>query len=210
MKHFFYSLFIACILVVCAGFSLQAHAEESTPSAQTNQTALTVNLLLHGLGRAGDSVNQTPSGNMQPLHTQRAIRVKIFDDQKNIVATKEGSVVFDQATGKFTGTLMLADVPSGTYGISIKADRYLSATLYDPQVITQGQTTTLPAIPLNAGDINNDDLIDIVDYGMLMDCFSSLMTSVCSDATKEKGDLTDDGTVNQFDYNLFLRELSTS
>jgi hypothetical protein len=70
--------------------------------------------------------------------------------------------------------------------------------------IANGQATHLQDLALVSGDTNNDNVLSILD------CFSDLTPARnCSDANKKlMTDLTDDGEVNQFDYNLFLRELS--
>ncbi len=58
--------------------------------------------------------------------------------------------------------------------------------------------------------MNNDNKIDALDYNMLTDCYSdSAPASNCTDTLKKlAADITDDGNVNLFDYNLFLRELT--
>jgi len=44
----------------------------------------------------------------------------------------------------------------------------------------------------------------------LMGCYSDFLPPVsCQAVYQAPSDLTDDGNVNQFDYNLFLREIST-
>jgi hypothetical protein len=51
--------------------------------------------------------------------------------------------------------------------------------------------------------------MNILDYNILMNCYSDLLPPVNCDALKKgSADLTDDGQVNQYDYNLFLRELN--
>lgn len=43
-----------------------------------------------------------------------------------------------------------------------------------------------------------------------MDCYSDIAPAISyiDPAKKLRADITDDGNVNQFDYNLFLRELT--
>ncbi len=62
---------------------------------------------------------------------------------------------------------------------------------------------------LIAGDSNNDNLVNLLDYNMITDCYSDFLpANACADENKKlMTDLTDDGKVNQFDYNLLLREL---
>jgi hypothetical protein len=51
-------------------------------------------------------------------------------------------------------------------------------------------------------------LINILDYNILMGCYSDLSPAInCPAGEEKRADITDDGAVNQFDYNLFLREL---
>ena len=76
--------------------------------------------------------------------------------------------------------------------------------------MTTNQATTIPENFLITGDVNNDNLLSILDYNQILDCFSELTPARnCAETTKKQmTDVTDDGSVNQFDYNLFLRELS--
>jgi hypothetical protein len=211
MKHFFYVFFLLSLLMPFA--ALPVHAEEASVSATpmpAGPTTIEVTLLLHGIGQGGDSVNQTPGGTTNPIHTNRSVTVSLYDDHKNLVATKEGTIIYDATTGSFKGSILFdKDCPSGTYVVVVNTDRYLKQILPGQQTITAGTTTLLPSVSLVAGDANNDEYLDIVDYSIVIGCFSELMpAAACNDSTKVLGDITDDGVVNQFDYNLFLRELT--
>ncbi len=71
------------------------------------------------------------------------------------------------------------------------------------------QSLTVPQISLVAGDANNDNKISILDYNMLLGCYSDFAPAAnCPGSNKAQTDFTDDGSVNQFDLNLFLREVS--
>jgi len=219
MKRSVYSLFFAVslLLILCV---FPANAEEISPtqsgptesiqSPTPGPTTLAVTLFLHGIGKAGDSVNQTPSGTDAPIHTSRHVTVTLYDAHKNLIATQAGTVVYDSASGSFQGSVVFdKDCPSGTYSIEVNTDRYLKQFISDPQTITAGTTTQLAPVNLVAGDANNDEYLDIVDYSIVIGCFSELMPATsCNDTTKALGDFNDDGVVNQFDYNLFLRELT--
>jgi hypothetical protein len=76
--------------------------------------------------------------------------------------------------------------------------------------IAGGNNETAVQASLVTGDTNNDNKINILDYNMLLDCYADLAEPKnCSDQSKKQiTDLTDDGKVNLFDLNLFLRELS--
>jgi hypothetical protein len=56
------------------------------------------------------------------------------------------------------------------------------------------------------GDINNDNRLDILDYNLLLDCYSDLLEAKnCNEEEKQSADLNDDGFVNQVDYNIMVR-----
>ncbi len=67
----------------------------------------------------------------------------------------------------------------------------------------------MPTVTMVAGDVNGDNSLNILDYNLLVGCYSDLLPAIsCTQATKVKTDLNDNGDVNQFDYNLFLREIT--
>lgn len=174
-------------------------------------TSLAVNLLLHGLGRGGDSSNPQSGGNANPLRKTRQVKIELFNSQNQQSLTKEGSMTFDSSSGSFKGNIDLgSSFSTEVYNIKVKSDQYLKTLVPGIQSITQRQTNTLPQTILTSGDINNDNWIDIADYNILLDCYSDLTPAKnCSDPAKKlSADITDDGNVNQFDYNLFLRELT--
>ena len=83
----------------------------------------------------------------------------------------------------------------------------------NPGIITliKGKITQLPSVTLVVGDTNNDNKLDVQDYSLLMGCYSDLLPAKnCTLASKPLSDLNDDTAVNQTDYNLFYRELSTN
>ncbi len=174
-------------------------------------TSISLNLLLHGLGKGGDSANPNGGGTAAPRRSQRSVAIEVLDSQNKLVLTKEGTVNFDSSVGNFKGDVDLGtEVPTGAYTVKVKADQFLKALGPGIQSFTQGQINILPQMTLTSGDMNNDNKIDILDYNTLADCYSdTLPAQNCSDPAKKlSADITDDGSVNQFDYNLFLRELT--
>lgn len=183
-------------------------APSSTPVPGSTMANLTV--LLHGIGKGGDSVNANSTGNLNPLHPQRTVTVDIYDVQNQLVATKQGLISYNAAAGNFTGSVDLGtQFVSGIYTVKVKTDKYLRSIVSGIQTITKGQTTTIPSVTLVNGDVNNDNQINIVDYNIIVGCYSDLLPAVdCNPTKKDQSDLNDDGNVNQFDYNLFVRELT--
>lgn len=173
-------------------------------------TVLSFNVALHGIGMGGDSANPNSQGNTNPSTPSRTVTVDIYDVQNQLVTSQQGSVEYNQNSGRFAGTVNLgSQFATGLYTVKVKTDQYLRAIVPGIQTITAGQTTSLPQVTLIAGDINGDNAINIIDYNILIGCYSDLLPAVdCSAENNVLADITDDGHVNQYDYNLFLRELT--
>lgn len=196
-----------------------------SPTLAPGQTALSFKLLLHGIGAAGDNPNPTGNdlSNKNPRHQQRNIIVTVYDANDQLVTTKTGTLSYDGATGEFNGQVDLGtNFSSGTYTIKIKSDRYLRRLIPGVQTITKSQNNTIALTQLVAGDTNSDNTLNILDYSALLDCGygeinplpitnsnSQYAQQVCqTHAPAINIDLDDNGILNSFDYNLFLRELS--
>ena len=69
-------------------------------------------------------------------------------------------------------------------------------------------------VNLIAGDVDNNNILNINDYNILLSCVSSPVVAnidnhaLCNTNANylKLSDLEDNGAVDQFDYNLFLRE----
>ena len=181
-----------------------------TCAPTSGSTIVAVTLLLHGLGNGGDSVIPGSAGNFTLVHPQRTVVMDIYDSQNQLVVSKTGTVTFNATAGNFTGTVDVGtSFASGSYTIKIKSNQYLRGLVPGIQTITAGTTNSLPALTLITGDINNDNQINIVDYNIVIGCYSDLLPPVsCPAGDDVAADVTDDGHVNQFDYNLFIRELT--
>lgn len=178
------------------------------PSANT----FVFTVFLHGIGNTGDSVspgNQVASAPL-PLHQQRRLTFEIVNDKQEVVVTKTGTITYNPAQSSFTGTIDAGkSLVSGSYIIKIKLPQHLKKQIPGIQTIVTGQSLTLPPVTLTSGDIDHNNRIDIRDYNILIGCYSDLKPAVaCVDDQNQDADINDDGKVNQFDYNLFLRELS--
>ncbi len=100
-------------------------------------------------------------------------------------------------------------IQSGSYLVKVKGVPYLRKKVGGIISVASGAANTLPQAALTTGDANNDNQLNILDYNLLLDCYSELAPARdCTPAKLLTTDFNDDGSVNQFDYNLFLRELS--
>ena len=174
-----------------------------TPTPTPVSTKLSLIVGLDGIGKAGDNVSRTSTGNLTPLHPTRTVTLTLFDVNNNQLPQITGQVTYDAVSGLFTGTIALpSTVVSGVYTLKVSTPSFLQKAIPGILSLTSGQTTSVPTFDLVAGDINSDNQISLLDYNQLLTCFGSIQ-STCTPA-----DLDDDGTVGGSDYNLFLRELS--
>lgn len=182
-----------------------------TPTVQPGSTNLSMNILLHGLGQGGDNANPSGGGNQNPTRPNRTINVTLTDINNATLPPAQGTLIFSQTSGSFQGIVPLGNnFTTGVYRPNIKVNQYLGKILPQLYTITRGQITSIPSFSLVAGDINNDNALNINDYNLVLECFSDLAPAkpTCTAAKKAAADITDDGNVNQNDYNLFLREMS--
>lgn len=172
-------------------------------------TTFAFDLLLHGLGNAGDNANKQGGGNKNLVHLQRQIKVEVYDVQNQLAKEAEGVVVYNSSSGSFKGTVdMGKDLTSGAYTVKVKLPQSLKTLIPGIQIITAGAVKNFSQTTLVNGDMNDDNVINILDFDILLACYSDFAPAEnCTSEKKIKSDITDDGSVNQFDYNLFLREL---
>jgi len=175
-----------------------------------NSIKVAVTLLLHGIGKAGDNVAPGSTGNLTPQTPQRNVTLQFINSQSSVVAQATGLISYNNTTGDFRGVIDAGtSLPSGTYQVKIKSPNYLTSQIGSFFTLTQGQTTTFPTTSLVVGDSNNDNLLNILDYNILLDCYSVFEPAKNCDATKQKtADLNDDGKVNTADTTLWQREIS--
>lgn len=183
------------------------------PETGGNGTGLNLTVFLHGIGNSGDNVNQTLSSlsNKNPLRRTRPVQAFIYNVNNQLISSASGQVNYSSASGNYTGRVQTSvPLPAGPYNIRVKTDRHLVRRLPGIQNIVTTADNSLPAVHLVTGDINDDNRLNILDYNILIDCYTdTLPAPSCNDQNKKTiSDTDDDGKTNQTDYNLFLREIA--
>lgn len=116
-------------------------------------------------------------------------------DHSGITVTLESAgltpVEFTGVTG-VDGSYLFGNVPAGTYTVTLAHDTFLSVVVADV-VVLEGQHNVLCGLTLLAGDLNNDDKIDILDLTLCASNFGTTMPA---------GDVNADGIVNIYDLVL--------
>jgi hypothetical protein len=165
--------------------------------------------------------NPVAGSNQSPKTPDRPVTLTLIDSA-NSSTTINGTIAFQTSganKGKYTGTVPYGTtVRAGTYKVKVTVDTHLTKLV--PGTITIANTTTtvnVPSVNLVAGDIDESNALNGTDYNILLSCMSdpvftnTVGTSLCDTAGKNyktKADLEDNGPIDKFDYNLFLREFS--
>lgn len=180
----------------------------TTPSG----TTLSLNVFFHSIGNSGDNANPTSFtlSNKTPLHPTRDINVQLLDSANTVVLTIPATLSYDSASGSFKGTAGFnTGASAGIYNIKVKSPTHLRRQIPGIHTLQIGQNHVMSSVTVVAGDINNDNALNILDYNILVGCYSDLSPAAsCTTSNKLLTDLNDNGEVNQFDYNLFLREIT--
>lgn len=114
-----------------------------------------------------------------------------FIEGGTVVGTE--SIVTDDM-GRFT----INGINPGTYDICVKSPRALSNKRPEVSIVA-GAITPVDFGTLREGDVNNDDVINIVDYGFLADAFGSVPGD---DNWDDRCDFNRDGVINIVDFGL--------
>lgn len=178
-------------------------------------TRINFSAYLHGIGASGDNANNDSSlSNKNPLHPQRNVTLELYDQTNKLAASEASVMTFDKANGVFKGAVDLTtEIQTGDYFIKIKPERFLKNVFNNNGItkITAGEQNTLGPLSVVTGDINDDNKVNLLDYNTIFGCYSTELFPIprfCDEKGRNAADLTDEGDVNQYDLNLFIRELS--
>lgn len=182
------------------------------PENGGNGTSIDLTVFLHGIGNSGDNATNLNSlSNKNPLHPNRQALAMIFNTKNELISSASGQINYASASGNYKGRVQTSiAIAPGSYNVKVFTGEHLVRLVPGIQTITTGNNTLQP-ISMVAGDINNDNKLNILDYNTLLDCYNdTLPAPSCTEPNKKViTDLNDDGNVNGPDYNLFVRELST-
>lgn len=182
---------------------------------------------LDSIGTTGtNTVALSNNSNKNPKHPQRTIFVEVLDNSNQKVEEVQGDInyVSDENAvnyGKFIGKVTLGDdFSTGNYIVKVKVDGRLKKQIPGIQRLEAGKINPMDPVNLIAGDIDNDNKIGILDYGILISCSIFAKTdqakALCNkdESFKLLSDLNDDGenentpNVDQLDYGYFIQEYS--
>lgn len=173
---------------------------QPTATTAPGTTTLVFYLTLDGVGS-----NTSFGQNNNPIPDTRTVNVRIFDMNDNNIREASGTLNYDRSIASFKGSISLDNVPTGAYNIKAKFDNTLWKRI--GARVSAGQANNLPSVKLIVGDLNQDNVLDLMDYNILISCYGS--KSCVPPGEKTKADLNMDGKVDEKDLNILYAEFST-
>lgn len=178
-----------------------------TPTPLPDHAYINLQISLPGIAAT------TSAGNTNPLHPTRLVTLSLLqpNTSSSSAVSQKGNIFFNTVSGLFEGGISIGPLIPGNYLAKIFLDQYLQ---YLPEnIITIASssagylisTTPLKTVQLVSGDLNNDNVIDLLDYNILLGCFGKDITN---NPSCREADLDDNGVVDGIDYNIFLRSLA--
>ncbi len=202
----------------------------TTSTTKPSNNTLTLVLGLDGIGTTGDNANpndincteaqrqQGCGSTLNPTRPSRQIYIDFYDtNDKPLNTLKTGYADYQTASGsanygKFVGTVDLGvSFTSGNYIVRTWSEGYLKRRIPGILAVNTSATNQTPIVRLVTGDMDVNNKLDINDYADLVSCiegFNSYDATKCNSNERFKiiADLDDNGTRNEFDYNLYMRD----
>lgn len=152
-----------------------------TVTSGPQSATFSLELFLHGIGSSGDNANPTANSlsNKTPVHPSQKATVAIFDISNKPIGTGSGDLSYSNTSGSYKGSVTVnAPITTGAYSIKVKTQNHLFKLVPGIHTIKVGETYAIPAVHLVAGDADNDNKLNILDYNMLLNCYSDLTPAV--------------------------------
>ena len=166
----------------------------------SHKTLLEVESSLDAIG-----TDTAHGNNNNPLYPQQNIEVKIRNTRNTVVVDKYTTTAYSTTTGTFIAALDLGSTwVTGSYLVQTKVPITIRQQVSGTPTIKSGTINYTPSLYLPSGDINNDNVVDILDYNIWLSCGNNQ----CTPAQMVASDLNMNGVVGAadgVDYNIILR-----
>ena len=123
--------------------------------------------------------------------------------------TKEifgADVTLTATAGSPFGGYTLTNVPGGTYDLAIKGNKSLRVVV--PNLTVNG-TPALPDVTLPGGDADNNNVVDIGDFGLLVNAYNG-DAAIAGSGYDPQADFNYDGTVDIGDFGILVNEYNNA
>jgi hypothetical protein len=135
----------------------------------------------------------------------------MINDEQAVVASASGTMTYNDATGTFDSNVKLTTAVSpGRYTFRAGTPMFLKKKVIFSETVHPGKTYTLPVFDLTSSDVDNDNALTILDYNQIITCYRFPNgTNPCSDTDVAAVDNDDNGVIDEFNINLFVRDVSS-
>ena len=117
-----------------------------------------------------------------------------------------GAASFNRTAAIGQGAVFsFGDIPPGNYTLHVKGDKYLAANL---PVNAPNHSVTGLSLLLRAGDANNDNSVDVLDFGVLVNAYGT-DSAVANGGYDPNADFNGDGRVDVLDFGLLVNNYGT-
>lgn len=142
------------------------------------------------------------SDNKNPVRTQRPAQIQLVGPTNSSPITASGTLTFNGSA--YTGYIIIPNVPAGNYQIKVKLDGTLYKVIPGVFTLSDTQSVNTPSVKLVNGDFNQDQVLDLLDYNIMLACVQK--KPACSQAMQTLSDLNSDGKITEADYSIFVRQ----
>lgn len=167
-----------------------------TPTSSSSKGTIKISLIHPGIGAGG---------NTNPISKARFASIEFIDKNGEIASTITTPLLYEN--GVFSGEIPILNIPPGTYQLKANfADASSTLKKSIPGFYTikdSGNNITLPTTALTVGDLVKDEVLDILDYNILVNC---IINNICDDI-HITADFDNEGNIDEKDLNIFLRQL---
>ena len=162
-------------------------------SFRSNNATVTGGIALEGVA------DLTKISSYAPLGTFRVS----FRTPATTTEIKGFDVSLATTAGSANGTFAASGVPAGTYDVAIKGAKNLRVVLR--HVVVSGSPAALPNVRLPAGDADNNNAVDVLDFGTLVNAYGT-DAAVMGSGYDPNVDFDFNGGVDVLDFGLLVNE----
>lgn len=184
-----------------------------TVSLAPNNTLLNLTVNFPNL-LEGSTTNVAPQEKQVTVELYDRGNVRVYEASGILTPIATAFSGTPQTAKTYTGTINLdQNITTGVYTIKVKIQKYLVRKLPKSVNIIARQTTEAPSVSLIAGDIDNNNQIDLTDFNIWLACFEKTIQDTVNGVSCTNTDLNEDGQLDngavKSDYLILMKSFNS-